>query len=135
MNIQENTLSNTSAQKTFTLSQPRLLLALEGLSLFVGSILIYAYLGGGWLPFIALLLVPDVSMVGYLVNKQLGATVYNIVHTISLPLALGLTGLALNEVNIMLIASIWMAHIGMDRTAGYGLKYAVSFKETHLNRV
>jgi Domain of unknown function (DUF4260) len=35
----------------------------------------------------------------------------------------------------MAVALIWFAHIGMDRTVGYGLKYPTSFKDTHLQRV
>jgi len=27
---------------------------------------------------------------------------------------------------------LWLAHIGMDRLARYGLKYDVSFQHTHL---
>jgi hypothetical protein len=33
------------------------------------------------------------------------------------------------------VALIWFAHISMDRTVGYGLKYPTSFKDTHLERV
>ena len=30
---------------------------------------------------------------------------------------------------------IWIAHIGMDRMLGYGLKYASGFGDTHLGRI
>jgi hypothetical protein len=30
---------------------------------------------------------------------------------------------------------IWLAHIGLDRLLGYGLKYATEFKDTHFSRV
>ena len=30
---------------------------------------------------------------------------------------------------------IWLAHIGFDRTLGYGLKCPTAFKDTHLQRV
>ena len=30
---------------------------------------------------------------------------------------------------------IWLAHIGMDRAIGYGLKYPTNHKDTHLQRV
>ena len=30
---------------------------------------------------------------------------------------------------------IWIVHIGVDRTLGYGLKYPTDFKDTHLQRV
>jgi hypothetical protein len=40
------------------------------------------------------------------------------------------------EQNLMLALSItWVAHIGMDRTIGYGLKYPSNFKDTHLQKV
>jgi hypothetical protein len=37
--------------------------------------------------------------------------------------------------NTLLFAIIWMAHIGLDRMLGYGLKYPTFFKDTHLQRV
>jgi hypothetical protein len=33
------------------------------------------------------------------------------------------------------VSLIWLAHIGLDRAVGYGLKYPTAFKETHLQRV
>jgi hypothetical protein len=33
------------------------------------------------------------------------------------------------------MALIWLAHIGMDRMLGYGLKYSGGFKDTHLGRL
>ena len=30
---------------------------------------------------------------------------------------------------------IWIAHIGMDRMLGFGLKYPTRFSDTHLQRV
>jgi hypothetical protein len=35
----------------------------------------------------------------------------------------------------MTFALIWLAHIGLDRTLGYGLKYPTFFEDTHLQRV
>jgi hypothetical protein len=125
----------TPSTSNFTLSQPRLLLMLEGAALLIAAILLYAHLGGGLVIFILLLFVPDVSMIGYLINTTIGATIYNAVHSLILPLALGLIGLSLNNSTILQITCIWMAHIGLDRAVGYGLKYAVSFKDTHINRV
>src|SRR5688572_25058568 len=109
-------------------SMPRIILALEGLALFVGSIVLYAYYGGnGWM-FVLLLLVPDVAMVGYMVNTRVGAVSYNLIHTSSLPLILGIASLVFNWSLGLHLALIWLAHIGMDRTVGYGLKYSTEFK-------
>ena len=33
------------------------------------------------------------------------------------------------------LALIWIAHIGLDRALGYGLKYATGFGDTHLGRI
>jgi hypothetical protein len=33
------------------------------------------------------------------------------------------------------LALIWLAHIGIDRALGYGLKYASGFGFTHLGRI
>ena len=36
---------------------------------------------------------------------------------------------------ILLIAMIWLAHIGFDRALGYGLKYERGFGFTHMGRI
>jgi hypothetical protein len=116
-------------------SMPRILLSLEGLSLFIGSIALYAYYGGNVWIFVLLLLVPDVAMIGYMVNTRVGAISYNLIHTSSLPLIIAIASLILGWTLGLHLALIWLAHIGMDRTVGYGLKYSTEFKATHLNRV
>jgi hypothetical protein len=35
----------------------------------------------------------------------------------------------------LVIALIWLAHIGLDRALGYGLKLTTAFGETHLGRI
>ena len=40
-----------------------------------------------------------------------------------------------NGATAVQIALIWLAHIGMDRMLGYGLKYPTGFKDSHLQRV
>lgn len=116
-------------------SMPRIILSIEGLALFIGSIVLYAYAGGnGWL-FLLLLLVPDVAMLGYLVNTKVGAISYNLIHSTALPLILAIAAFVFSWTLGLHLALIWLAHIGMDRTVGYGLKYSSEFKATHLNRV
>lgn len=85
--------------------------------------------------FILLLLAPDISMIGYLVNDVVGAKCYNIFHTYSLTITIVLVGILLSNQLVLAIGLIWSAHIGMDRAIGYGLKYTTNFKDTHLNRV
>jgi hypothetical protein len=117
------------------LSMPRLLLQLEGLAILAAAIICYGYQGYSWLAFILLLLVPDLALIGYLMNNRLGSIVYNLGHTHSLPLLLGVLSLLFEAPLGLQLALIWLAHIGMDRAVGYGLKYENSAKETHLSRV
>ena len=33
------------------------------------------------------------------------------------------------------VGLIWLAHVGIDRALGFGLKYASAFGDTHLGRI
>ena len=82
-----------------------------------------------------LLLAPDLSMLGYLAGPQVGAAIYNTFHTYAMPAVVGALGMIFANPLMVAVALIWFAHIGMDRTLGYGLKYPSSFNDTHLERV
>ncbi len=114
---------------------PRILLHIEGLTVLVGAVALYAHQGGSWLLFALLLLAPDLSMIGYVVNPRVGSVMYNAAHFYTVPaLVLGLS-LAASVPTGVLIGLIWSAHIGLDRTLGFGLKYPTAFKDSHLQRV
>jgi hypothetical protein len=98
-------------------------------------VLLYAVWGGSWWVFALLFLVPDLSFAAYLAGPQTGAIVYNAAHSYLLPVALMTAGFALPEPLILSIAMIWLAHIGIDRALGYGLKYEAGFGFTHLGRI
>lgn len=114
---------------------PKILLHLEGAALFLAALTLYAQFNFGWWQFALLLLVPDLAMVGYLHNEQTGSLCYNVAHTYVLPIVLGTVALLLNFALGMQLAIIWLAHIGLDRLLGYGLKYPSSFKSTHFSKV
>lgn len=113
----------------------KVMLHVEGAFILILSIYLYAQQDYGWLMFFLLLLAPDISMLGYIVNKDVGAFMYNIFHTYSVPIVLVIIGLFLTIELVLAIGLIWFAHIGMDRMLGYGLKYTTDFKDTHLSRV
>ena len=115
--------------------RPAALLRAEGVALLLLSVLLYRVNGGGWLMFGVLLLAPDLSMLGYLAGPRVGAAIYNAFHTYALPALVGALGMIFASPLAVAVALIWSAHIGMDRTVGYGLKYPSSFKDTHLERV
>lgn len=113
----------------------KILLRLEGLALFTAMLVVYALWGGSWWIFAVLFLLPDLSFAAYLAGPGTGALVYNAAHSTVLPVALMALSLALSEPLIRSIAVIWLAHIGMDRAVGYGLKYQIGFGFTHLGRL
>jgi hypothetical protein len=111
----------------------RLLLRLEGAAVFAAAVWAYAALGASWWLFALLLLVPDVSMLGYLAGPRVGAWSYNAAHTYLFPAALAAVSLLSGWTFGLALALIGVAHIGMDRTLGYGLKQPSGFHDTHLS--
>ena len=113
----------------------KILLRLEGLTLFAGMMLLYWIWGGSWWVFVILFLAPDLSFIAYLSDPKTGAIIYNAAHSYMAPVALLTTGFAMGEPLILSLAMIWLAHIGIDRALGYGLKYQAGFGFTHLGRI
>ena len=114
----------------------RTLLRVEGAALLAVSLGAYLWLGSEpWWLFLALLLAPDLSFLGYLSGPRVGAMAYNAAHSTVGPIVL-LAGGALTDSGLTVsLALIWAAHIGLDRAIGYGLKYAAGFGYTHLGRI
>ncbi len=113
-------------------SKPNTLLRLEGLALLVLGVVLYAKLDYHWVLFWSLLLLPDIALFAYLLNKEVGALAYNLTHAKLLPSLLAVIGLMLGHAGALAVAIIWFVHIGLDRFLGYGLKYTQGFKFTHL---
>jgi len=114
----------------------RIWLRLEGLLLLV--VAVYGYfvpLQGSWVWFFLLFFVPDLGMIGYLRSPRMGAKIYNLFHTTVFPLSLLLNGWWFGNHEWLRVALIWLAHIGMDRAMGFGLKYPTTFRDTHLQRL
>ena len=118
-----------------TISLPRILLHLEGAAVLISAIVLYAMLGQPWWLFVVLFFAPDLAILPYAISPRWGRIIYNLLHQYVLPLALIVAGQVFGLPLIQALGLIWAAHIGMDRAVGYGLKYADSFKSTHLSRV
>lgn len=116
----------------FAKGWPKLLLQVEGACIFGSAIWAYSRFGQSWWTFAGLLLVPDLGMAGYIANTRLGAAIYNSFHTETPPLLLLCTALARDNNAVASWSLCWLAHIGMDRMLGYGLKYGTNFGHTHL---
>lgn len=114
---------------------PRVLLRLEGLAALAGAVLAYDAFYASWPRFALLLLLPDVALVGYLAGPRVGSLAYNASHTYLAPALLGVFAYVSVLPGAWPICLIWVAHIGMDRMLGFGLKFATAFKDTHLGVV
>lgn len=124
--------SPRAREQGMTMGAVRAWLRFEGLAALVVGLVLYAANEGSWLFLIPLILVPDVSVVGYLAGPRWGAVGYNLVHTWapgSLAIAIGIW---LGSSAWLIVGAILVAHVGMDRAMGYGLKLPTSFQETHL---
>lgn len=113
----------------------KIILRMEGLAVLIATTLMYHHLGYHWKSFFILFFFPDISFAGYLFGKKLGCILYNFFHSYITPIALGILSWIYLIPNGQLIALIWVAHIGFDRSLGYGLKYAEGFSYTHLGRI
>jgi hypothetical protein len=116
-------------------SLPAVLLRVEGVVVFFGAIALYISQNASGLLFGLLFFAPDLSMIGYRINPRIGSFTYNAVHTYALPAALMALALAARWTLGIHVSLIWLAHIGMDRMLGFGLKYPTAFKDTHMQRV
>jgi hypothetical protein len=108
------------------------LITLEEAALFAGSIFLFSLTDFDWWWYPALLLVPDIGMLGYLINTKVGAVTYNICHHRLIAVAVLCWGWAFQMEWVVLSGIILLGHISMDRIFGYGLKYPDHFKHTHL---
>ncbi|RDI15790.1 DUF4260 domain-containing protein [Flavobacterium sp. AG291] len=111
------------------------LIQLEEALLFGLGIYLFSQLGYAWWWFAALLLVPDLSMIGYVFGNKVGAWCYNIAHHRALAIGVYLLGIYLSNEVVQLAGVILFAHSSMDRMFGYGLKLEQGFKFTHLGEI
>lgn len=108
------------------------LLKLEEAAIFLFSIPVFNTLDFAWWWFPAFLLLPDIGMIGYLVNPKIGAFTYNLFHHRLSAAVVAFYALYSGNEYWTFAAVILFAHGAFDRVFGYGLKYNDHFKHTHL---
>ena len=110
-------------------------LRLEGLAAFGAGLAYFGAGGGNWLFIIPLILLPDASAAGFLAGPRVGTFTYNLFHNWAPGFVVLGLGVWLASPAAQLVAAILIAHVGMDRAVGYGLKLPGSFRDTHLGRM
>jgi hypothetical protein len=107
-------------------------LKLEEFIMGIFGILGFIYFDGTLLLFLLGILLPDLGVLGYLINPTVGSYTYNLTHHKGLAIVLFLSGYFLKLNPLIFIGITIFIHSSFDRALGYGLKYKSSFKNTHL---
>lgn len=86
----------------------------EGALIFIGALAMFLWLDG---------------------PQPWWAAIYNLVHIYAFGIVIGALGLILSVPVMMALGALWLAHSGLDRALGYGLKLSTGFQDTHLGRI
>lgn len=120
------------------------LLKLEELAMFLAIAFLLWIWEFHWWWFLLLLIGPDISMLGYLVNNKVGAYCYNLFHHKGVAMLMIFVGMAIYQIDVSTyhlsniisqIGLILFGHSSMDRFFGFGLKTEEGFKFTHLGKI
>ena len=107
---------------------------IEGLAIFVTAVSWYVknyhFQSIGLVIF--LFVAPDIAILGYMISNKIGAFLYNLTHSMVIPLLLLCIWLVSPSRIIIFAVLAGLTHVGMDRALGFGLKYNDGFKHTHL---
>lgn len=123
---------NSHGEMAKTRDRTGVWLRVEGAAIFGAATWAYGSMSGDWLLYFVLFLVPDLFALGYLRGPRVGAFFYNLVHTYTGPVVVGGASMFFGWSVALPFVLIWIAHIGIDRAVGYGLKKPDGFKKTHL---
>jgi hypothetical protein len=85
-----------------------------------------------WWIWVILFFLPDIGMLGYLINTSVGAVSYNLFHHKMIAVLILGAGWYMHMPVLTLSGLLLYGHSSFDRVFGYGLKYFDSFKHTHL---
>ncbi len=88
-----------------------------------------------WWQWIFIFFLPDISMLGYLVNVRVGGILYNVAHHKMVAGLFIIAGLVFQQPVLYFIGLLLWAHSSFDRIMGYGLKYPDAFNHTHLGLI
>lgn len=97
------------------------LIKLEELAQLLLSIYLFSLLPYAWWVFPALILIPDVSLLGLLISKRVGAIAYNLIHHKAVGLGMYMLGSLLGIPLLALVGVLLFGHSSFDRMVGLQL--------------
>ena len=98
------------------------LIRLEEVGLILLSFYLFLSLDYAWWWFPLLFFLPDVSLIGYLINKRAGATSYNVIHHKAFSVVLYLLGNFTQTSALQLAGLVMFGHASFDRALGFELQ-------------
>ena len=106
-------------------------------SVAVAALVVVAFvqLGFAWWWLLALFLLWDLSMVGYVASPRVGAITYNLGHSYLGPAVLLALAWPVDARWPAFVGLTWAFHIAVDRLLGYGLTFPDRFPHTHLGEL
>lgn len=114
----------------------KLLLILEELAIFIGSVILFGLITDyNWWMYALLFFIPDIAFAAYTINTQIGSWVYNFLHHKGVMILLIFAGFYFSIPILLAVGIVFLGHSSFDRVVGYGLKFPDDFKHTHLGRI
>lgn len=108
----------------------------EGAGMALGGMVIAGVSSfGPWWAWLLVLVAPEISAAAYLAGPRIGAFVYNLTHLYAASFLLMILGVGLGATLLIAVGGLWLAHIGISRAMGFGLKYPSGYRDTHLGRI
>lgn len=110
---------------------------IEGLLVLAAGLALFFHFNDTMPWWVALLIffAPDLSFIAYVLGPRVGAFCYNLVHIYGFGAALLAVGVLAAIPLLTVLGALWLAHCGLDRMFGYGLKSPEGFSVTHLGRI
>ncbi len=99
---------------------------LEELTLVVLSFYLFLALDYAWWWFLLLFFLPDISLTGLLINPQVGAVTYNVIHHKALAVILYLLGSLMQLPGLQVAGLVMFGHSSFDRVLGFELQSSTS---------
>jgi hypothetical protein len=102
------------------------LIKLEELTLVLLSFYLFLALDYAWWWFLILFFLPDISLLGYAINKKAGTVTYNCIHHKALAVILYLLGSFAQVPGLQAAGLVLFGHSSFDRLLGFELQQAPS---------
>ena len=111
------------------------LIKLEELAQLLFSIYLFSFLPFAWWVFPIFIFAPDISLLGLLASKRIGAIAYNVIHHKAVGLVAYMLGSLLGFPLLALVGIVLFGHSSFDRMVGLQLMEIAPPSKPSLGRI